>query len=106
MYFLSYISPSIQGIFLKLFTYHSLCTPYKWFKFSCNRSITKGALLGEQRTSLALSHLPYEDFYETPYHSLGMLYKWYKFGCDWSITRGSLLEEQQIFMAESRLHFK
>ena len=68
-YFLAYISPSIQGIFLKLYTYHLLCTPCKWFKFSCNRSITKGTLLGEQHTSLDLSHFPFEDFYETPYTS-------------------------------------
>jgi hypothetical protein len=69
-YFLGYISPSIQGIFLKLYTLHSLCIPYKRFKFSCNRSIMKGTLLGDQRTSLALSHLPLEDFHETLYISL------------------------------------
>jgi len=30
----------------------------------------KGTLLGEQHTSLALSHLPFKDFYETLYKSL------------------------------------
>jgi len=40
--------------------FYSMCMHYSWFKFGCDRSITKGTLLEEQSTfsivSLLLFH--------------------------------------------------
>jgi hypothetical protein len=49
-YLLHCISPTIPWTFLKLHTYHSLRMRYSWYKFGCDRSLTKETLFSEQST--------------------------------------------------------
>jgi len=62
-YLLGCISDFIWRIFLKLHTFHSPCMPFMLHKFGLDRSVTKGTLLSEQSTFLAVSQLLFQSFF-------------------------------------------
>lgn len=59
-YYLSYISASVERIFLKRNTSQFPRMGYNRCKFNCYRSITKGTLHGEQCNISAAFRLPFE----------------------------------------------
>jgi hypothetical protein len=62
-----YILVSILGVFLKLHVSKIPRMRYKCLQFSCNWSITKGALPREQSTFSSLSWYPFVQFSEISY---------------------------------------
>jgi hypothetical protein len=106
-YSLRCISRPIGGIFLKLHTHHSLWIPYSWYRFACDRSITKGTYLMNKNLLSCISPSIEGIFLKRDTcHSRSMPYNWYKFGCDRSITKGTLFEEQSTYSAILRLLFE
>jgi hypothetical protein len=81
---------------------------YNWYKFVCDRSMTKVDLFEEHCTNSAVYRLLLHGSFSKlhTYHSLRMCNNWYKFGCDQSITKRTSLEEQSTFCTVSLLLFQ